>query len=145
MATTNSIKYNIEMNVSSSSTSKLQQLGTSLQNIQKSAETLKATMDDTRGDENLNRAAEAAKTLQSALSQAYNQKLNTYDISKLLSAINSAYGSTKNFGNAIAQAGETGVKVFQEFQTALIGVSPAIEKNVTLLDKMAETMSNTVK
>ena len=90
-------------------------------------------------------AATAAKDLKSILDSSWNSKLNQLDFSKIERQLINSYGSIKDFKNSLGQIGPEAQRAFGLFNSAILNTQAPLKQTNQLLDKMAVTMSNTIR
>ena len=114
----------------------------SLQSIQNAA--IRQTNAGTITPE-LKTASEAAKELSNILNQSWNTKLNQLDLTKFNASIKASYGSIEQLRTKMVQGGEVGVNAFNNIARSVLSTNIALQKSNQWLDKMAITMSNTIR
>lgn len=86
-----------------------------------------------------------ASTVKDALEKAFNPKLGTINIQTFEKELAKTHTSVEEIYQAFSKAGSTGQIAFQKLVSSTLSVNKEIQKTKTLLDKMGETLSNTIK
>lgn len=120
-------------------------LNDSLDKVIERARTVNDAGTVTNFSESLMESAHAAQTLQSALEAAYNPNLGQLDFSKVTNSLKQSYGSIGEFKAALQQIGPLGTEAFNQLASAAVTMQAPFSKNVTLVDKMATSLKNTVQ
>jgi TP901 family phage tail tape measure protein len=136
----NNIKFNVGFNVDQTGLNKIK---TSLQSIQN----LKVTdlVDTKQSTENLEKLKNTAKTVQEALEDAYNPKLDTTNLEKFNTTLKSSGLTVNEIQSDFAMAGETGAAAFRDLTTEILTTNLQLKESHNLLDSMAKTLGNTIK
>ena len=142
----NQIKYKVGFDVDTTS---LKQLKSSLQELQKiSAGDLlekNASQSVTQVSSNLLKIKQEAKTVEQALKEAYSPKLNTVNIQ----TFNEVLARSKTNLNQVYQtfqlAGAKGEAAFRNLTSQILNVNTQLKGSHVILDKMATTLTNTLK
>ena len=120
----------------------LNELKKSLELVQLEAK--KATSAGTLTKE-LKEASQAAHQLEHILNQAWNDKLNQLDLSKMNNSIKQTYGSVGELKRQMSQSGAIGTTAYNQVASAILNTNLQLKESNKLLDEMATTMANTVK
>ena len=92
---------------------------------------------------NLQNIANIANNLKKILEGSWDNKLNQLDLNKLNNGINKSYG---NLGNLKSQLDSIGAgRAFNILTKDVLNTNIQLKKSKTLLDDLAQTMTNTVK
>ena len=86
-----------------------------------------------------------AKKVQQALEDSYNAKLDTTDLNKFQKSLQSQGLTLKSIKDDFAQAGIQGQIAFRNLNTELLTTSRYTKQTSEWLDKMANTLGNTVR
>lgn len=145
MADTN-VRINVGYNVDKSGLSSLK---SSLQSIQKMTSEAFLANNPGKQFENVSkellRVKAVAATVEDALTKAFNPKLNTVNIQTFNNVLNKTDTSIEEIYSAFQKAGSTGQIAFQKLVSTTLSANKEIQKTKTLLDKMSETLGNTIK
>lgn len=145
MADTN-VRINVGYNVDKSGLSSLK---SSLQSIQKMTSEAFLANNPGKQFENVSkellRVKSVAATVEDALTKAFNPKLNTVNIQTFNSVLKKTDTSIEEIYSAFQKAGSTGQIAFQKLVSTTLSANKEIQKTKTLLDKMSETLGNTIK
>ena len=120
----------------------LENLISSLRQIQFSAESLKGTNKLTNS---LKESAKAADQLENILNQSWNNKLNQLDLNKVNQGIKNTYGNVKNLKQELEKSGTVGSRAYNDIASAILTTNMQLRTSNKLLDEMAVSMANTVK
>ena len=136
----NTIEFNLKTNVDLRALNKLQ---SSLTKVQTSFQQLSfgkkgnlSTFDD---------AISKAQDLQKVLNEAFNTGIGGFDAKKVLSGINSVYGSMSNFHAEMKKAGASGQQAFNNIVGSVGKLNIALKTTTNLADKIFNTIGNTVR
>ena len=145
MADTN-VRINVGYNVDKSGLSSLK---SSLQSIQKMTSEAFLANNPGKQFENVSkellRVKSVAATVEDALTKAFNPKLNTVNIQTFNNVLKKTDTSIEEIYSAFQKAGSTGQIAFQKLVSTTLSANKEIQKTKTLLDKMSETLSHTIK
>ena len=133
-----SINFQVNMSVGKSDLSSLIK---PLQQIQAQANGIK--LDGTQ--DQLLKAADAAKQLESILNQSWNSKLGQLNLSSFNQGITSAFTNVEGLRNALNNGGDAGRQAFNNIAHTVLNTNVQLKESNTLLDQMATSMANTVK
>ena len=86
-----------------------------------------------------------ATLVEEALERAFNPKLGTVNLETFNNELKKNNLSLETVQSTFAKAGSTGKAAFDSVCTSLMKVNVNAQKTKTILDKMAETLANTVK
>lgn len=86
-----------------------------------------------------------ANTVESALREAFNPKLNTINIETFNKKLSEAGLTLKNIKQSWAAAGSVGESAFRKLATQIMSTNLELKESHSLLDKMGQTLSNTIK
>ena len=124
----------------------LQNLKNQLQSLQNLGEadivSAKSLKEATAQLETIKRQASA---VEDALEKSFNPKLNTYNLKAFETEINKNAGGIKEIAASWAQAGAKGQVAINNLTTSLVTQNKHVKETSKLLDKMADTMANTVR
>lgn len=133
------LKVSVDVDVNKTSLAELQK---SLKDIQISAKKANFQEELTTG---LKQAAIEAQKVSNILTESWNTKLNQMDLTKLNKNIKESYGSVGNLKKAMMQGGEVGAAAYNKIAQSVLTTNVQLKQSNILLDKMAITMSNTVR
>lgn len=133
------LKVSVDVDVNKASLAELQK---SLKDIQNSAK--KADFQEELTD-GLKQAAIEAQKVSDILTKSWNTKLNQMDLTKLNKNIKESYGSVDNLKKAMMQGGEVGAAAYNRIAQSVLTTNVQLKQSNILLDKMAITMSNTIR
>lgn len=134
------IKFGVGFNVDKSG---LNTLKASLKDIQKLT-----TADIKIGgnaEETLQRIQGMASKVEGALEKAFNPNLGTVNLTKFNNELKTSGLSIGQLGAEFAKAGVKGEAAFRNLSTQLLTTKVQVKQTHELLDKMANTLSNTVR
>ena len=83
--------------------------------------------------------------MQNALEKAYNTSLESVNLTSFNSELQKSQLDLKKFFDAMQQGGALGANTFRQISAELLSVNRNLEHTETFIDKMAETMGNTIK
>lgn len=145
MADTN-VRINVGYNVDKSGLSSLK---SSLQSIQKMTSEAFLANNPGKQFENVSkellRVKSIAAIVEDALTKAFNPKLNTVNIQTFNNVLKKTDTSIEEIYSAFQKAGSTGQTAFQKLVSTTLSANKEIQKTKTLLDKMSETLTHTIK
>ncbi len=133
------LKVSVDVDVNKTSLAELQK---SLKDIQTSAKKANFQEELTIG---LKQAAIEAQKVSDILTKSWNTKLNQMDLTKLNKNIKESYGNVGNLKKAMMQGGEVGAAAYNKIAQSVLTTNVQLKQSNVLLDKMAITMSNTVR
>lgn len=133
------LKVSVDVDVNKASLAELQK---SLKDIQNSAKKADFQEELTSG---LKQAAIEAQKVSDILTKSWNTKLNQMDLTKLNKNIKESYGSVDNLKKAMMQGGEVGAAAYNKIAQSVLTTNVQLKQSNILLDKMAITMSNTIR
>lgn len=143
----NNIRFRIGFDVDRKELESLQNELKSIQNISK-----KQFLDlkvDQSGLKDVNKTIMeinySARTVSDALSKAFNQKLNTINIQTFNQYLKDADLTLDEVYQSFSQLGSTGQNAFRNLTNQILMSNTQMEKTETVLDRMAQTLSNTLK
>lgn len=93
----------------------------------------------------LTQVKETANTVQNALDKAFNQKLGTINLTEFNSSLSASGLNLKQIYNQFSSIGSVGQNAFRNLTTELLTTNLQLKESHTLIDKMAQTMGNTIK
>lgn len=100
----------------------------------------------------LKESAKAAKELESILNNAWNNKLNQLDLSKLNNSIKTTYGSVEQLKarfTAVGTSGSAGANeaatAYNKLLSSVLNTNLQLKQSNKLLDDMASTFAKTIK
>lgn len=124
----------------------LNQLKTQLQQLQNlTVGDLINTKGLDNAEKELNDIKKSAQAVEKALEKSFNAKLNTYNLSAFEKEVKKSQGSVAELLRKWQQANATGAMAANNLTDALVTNNKHIKQSSELLDKMAETMANTVR
>ena len=88
---------------------------------------------------------DAASAVQNALEKSFNPKLNTQDLTKFQQELKTSGQSISSIKAGLDKAGASGQNAFRNLTAELLTTNRQLKQSNEWLDKMAETMSNTVR
>ena len=141
------INFNIGFNVDKKALENLQNELKSIQNTTKE-QYLKINVDETDLKEVQKQLAlinYSASTVQEALNKAFNAKLNTINIQTFNQYLKNSDLTLKEVYDNFSKLGQSGQNTFRNLTSQVLSANTQLEKTETILDKMAETISNTIK
>ena len=146
MAKAGTFEYGIKLNLDKSG---LVELTNSLNQIQKLTGSDLMKLDKSL---NINQAVEkvmqlkqTAETVRNALEKSFNVKLNSTNLTAFNKELSKSGLSIQNIYRQFNEAGQAGSSAFRKLTTDLLTTNLELKESNTLLDKMAETMGNTIK
>lgn len=86
-----------------------------------------------------------ATQVQKALSDAFNPKLNTFNLSKLRDTLNSSDFDIQKIYTSFQKAGSAGTAAFNNLSSSVLKSNVQLRESHSILDKIGETMTNTIK
>jgi hypothetical protein len=138
MANAGKITVGVGFNVDKSGLKDVTNELKTIQNLAEKQQTRQPLLD-------LSGTIEDAQTLENILYRTYNQKLDTYNITAFQKELQSAGLSMDSLYNEFASLGPEGVAAFEKINTAVLTSNKTFQKTKTVLDKMGETLANTIK
>lgn len=87
----------------------------------------------------------AASAVQSALEKSFNPKLNTQDLTKFQQELKMSGQSISSIKAGLDKAGVSGQNAFRNITAELLTTNRQLKQSNQWLDKMADTMANTVR
>ena len=96
-------------------------------------------------NEDLQKASEAARSLQGHLNNAFNVKTGNLDLSKLQLSLSKSGDSLKSLSTDLVKAGVTGQNAFLQMQTAIQNSNIQLQKSNGFLAEMGTVLKNTVR
>lgn len=87
----------------------------------------------------------AASAVQSALEKSFNPKLNTQDLTKFQQELAMSGQSISSIKAGLDKAGASGQNAFRNITTELLTTNRQLKQSNEWLDRMADTMANTVR
>ena len=140
MANGGSIKYSVGFNVDKTG---LNQMKASLQELLNLTHQDLIKINSKATIEDLNKIKASAQSVESALEKAFNPNLGTLNVSKFNQELNKL--NVKKIYEDFNLAGQAGRNAFRNITTDILTTNMQLKQTHTLLDKMAETMGNTIK
>ena len=141
----NQIKYQVSFDVKQNDLNKLK---ASLQQLQKLkiGDIMKINDSDmATATSDLNRIKEQALNVEEALKKAFNTKLNTVNIDSFNQVLKQSGSSIEQVYSAFSRAGTSGENAFRSLSSHVLSTNIQLKETHGLLDKMAKTLTNTVK
>ena len=145
MAKGGQIRYQIGFDIQKQN---LEQLKTALQDLQKMSvkDVVKLNETDISSARTmLQSIRQDASKVEQALDKAFNVKLNTVNVSTFNQALRQSGTSIENVYKSFSQAGAAGEAAFRNLSTQLLSTNIQLRESHKLLDKMGQTLANTVK
>lgn len=140
MANGGQVTYGINFNVDQSG---LQQAKKALQDIQKMSMKDMHLIDPSITAKDFSEIRQQASELQSVLSKSFNSTLGTWNLQTLQASVNKI--DLNKAYNSLGRLGSQGKTAFREMSIEAMTASNQIQKTTGFLDKMGQTMINTVK
>ena len=143
MASGGQIKYGIGFNVDKTS---LNQLKTELQQIKNMTVGDLVKLNPSVANNavaELEKIKASARQLEGALERSFNPNLGTLNVTKFNQELKKI--NINKIYKDLSQAGATGQKAFRDITTQVLTTNMHLKQTHSLLDKMAETMGNTLK
>ena len=141
MANNKQIKIGIGFDVDKNGLKELENIQNQLIHISAQGNQAKGTDDLTKG---LKEAGQTASKLYDILEKSYSANLGTVNVTKFKQELDKAGISVKTMRQDLAKAGTQGNAAFASLSSALLNTNVQLKKSSTLLDEMAQSMSNTV-
>lgn len=145
MADTN-VRINVGYNIDKSG---LQSLKASLQELQRNTSAIfkeaNKGLDIKDFTSELMRIKTVASTVESALEKAFNPKLGTINVQSFNKALKEENTTIEQVYTAFSKMGATGQNAFRNLVSSTLSMNKEIKQTKTLLDKMGETLGNTIK
>ena len=142
------INYSIKFDVDNQS---IQNLKQSLQEIQKMT-TMQYQLLNPNAPKDIQAAyhelaavKSEAEKIQTALQNAFNVNLGSTNIAKFTENLQAQSVNVKQFGQQLSKIGTIGPSAFRNLNTTLITTNGQLKESNKWLDKMAVTMSNTIR
>ena len=136
-------KINFQLDFKKGDTSALDSLKRDIQEIQRLAGDVDFTA--AADPKDLQKMIEAARALDSALTQAFDVNLNAVNIQKFNNILKQSGYNAKTLQADLSAAGYTGEKAFLNMTTQLMQFGTAVKKTNKFLDGLATTFFNTLK
>ena len=141
MANNKQVKIGIGFDVDKNGLKELENIQNQLINISAQGNQAKGPSDLTKG---LKEAGQTASKLYDILEKSYSANLGTVNVTKFKQELDKAGISVKTMKQDLAKAGTQGNAAFASLSSALLNTNVQLKKSSTLLDEMAQSMSNTV-
>ncbi len=141
----NEIRYQVGFDVKQGDLSKLK---SSLQQLQKLKISDVMKINDTNAitaTTMLNKIKTQAINVENALKSAFNAKLNTVNIQSFNKSLKSSGTTIQQVYKAFSSAGTSGENAFRSLSSQVLNTNIQLKETHNLLDKMAKTLTNTVK
>ena len=111
---------------------------------------IQSLIDDIRNkkipiDFDTDKAIKELEKIQVAYNKSWNSKLNQLDLTAFRKNINDSFSGVDGLGNSMKQFGVVGQRAFGLVTRDVLTTNVQLKKSKTLLDSLAETMTNTVK
>lgn len=123
----------------------LNELKTQLQSLQNLKADDLISVDAKKATAELEEIKRVAGQVEQALENSFNPKLNTTDLAKFRQELATSGLSIKTIQTEFNKAGESGKNAFRSLATELLTTNKNLRESSKWLDKMAETMANTVR
>ena len=139
------IKYQVGFDIQKSG---LNQLKSSLQQLQKMkiGDIMKINDSDTASARQaLMNIKTQALNVETALTQAFNPKLNTVNIEAFNRSLKQSGTSIQQVYSSFRQAGTAGQNAFRSLSSSVLSSNIQLRETHSLLDRMATTLTNTIK
>ena len=137
------IRFGVQFQVDKSG---LNELKTSLQQLQNlTIKDLVNTSNTEKANEQLNKIKDTASKVAKALEESYNVKLDTTNLTKFQKTLQQSGLSLSQIKSEFMEAGIQGQIAFRNLATELATTNKYIKQSSQWLDKMADTLSNTVR
>lgn len=141
--TTDELKIKVGFQLDESGLSGLKQTLKDLSNID--LQKANPTASFSNYSDELKEVQTTALLVEEALERAFNPKLGTVNLETFNNELKKDNLSLESIQSTFAKAGATGQAAFDKVCTSLMKVNINAQKTKTVLDKMAETLANTVK
>ena len=141
----NQIKYQVSFDVKQGDLNKLK---ASLQQLQKLkiSDVMKINSTDAASATTmLTKIKTQAKNVEDALKNAFNAKLNTVNIQSFNRSLRTSGTTIQQIYKAFSSAGTSGENAFRSLSSHVLSTNIQLKETHGLLDKMAKTLTNTVK
>ena len=136
----NTIEYNITTKLDAKG---LTQLQTQIREIETSLQRLASK--DLNDPFKFNESAQELEKLNKALSSSFNSSIGMLDLSKLKTELKDAGVSAQSLGKAFADGGAQGRIAFNNLLGQIGKIDTGLKRSSTTVDKMFNTISNTVR
>ena len=136
------INFTVGFNVDQSG---LNQLKTSLTNLQNLKTTDLVGIDATKSQQELNKIKESAKQVETALQASFNPVLNTYNIDQFKQKLVDSGLSLNTLRTQFSSVGAQGTIAFRNLTTAITSTKLPLQESHNLLRSMGNTLMNTIK
>ena len=141
MANNKQVKIGIGFDVDKNGLKELENIQNQLISISAQGNQAKGPSDLTKG---LKEAGQTASKLYDILEKSYSANLGTVNVTKFKQELDKAGISVKTMRQDLAKAGTQGNAAFASLSSALLNTNVQLKKSSTLLDGLAQSMSNTV-
>ena len=141
----NEIRYQVGFDVKQGDLSKLK---SSLQQLQKLkiSDVMKINSTDAASATTmLTKIKTQAKNVEDALKNAFNAKLNTVNIQSFNRSLRTSGTTIQQIYKAFSSAGTSGENAFRSLSSQVLSTNIQLKQTHGLLDKMATTLTNTIK
>ena len=141
----NEIRYQVGFDVKQGDLSKLK---SSLQQLQKLkiSDVMKINSTDAASATTmLTKIKTQAKNVEDALKNAFNAKLNTVNIQSFNRSLRTSGTTIQQIYKAFSSAGTSGENAFRSLSSQVLSTNIQLKETHGLLDKMATTLTNTIK
>lgn len=142
MANQGRIKFGVDFNVNQSGLNTIKQ---QLQNLQNLTEKDLINIDASKATQELDKIHKQAKIVEDALDKSFNKKLNTNNISVFTKELEKSKLNLKMLSQEWSSAGITGQMALNNLTASLMNNNRHLRESSELLDKMANTMANTIR
>ena len=140
------VKINVGYNIDKSGLDSLRESLKQLSNFTKQAfDSVNAGKSFKDANYELIKIKAVASTVGEALDRAFNPKLGTINIQAFEKELKRTHTTVDEIYQSFSKAGSAGQAAFQKLVSSTLSVNKEVQKTKTLLDKMGETLSNTIK
>ena len=142
MANQGKIQFGVGFNVDKSG---LNQLKAELQSLQSLSEKDLIKIGSTDAINDLQKIKDTAHQVEQALEKSFNPKLNTTDLTKFRTELKNTGLNISSIKASFDKAGQSGQNAFRNLTTELLTTNKHLKESSQLVQKMADTLSNTVR
>lgn len=123
----------------------LNKLKASLSELSKMNLTKLKLIDPNATKKDLDAITREIRNVEIAMEKAFNPKLNTFNTNSFMTGLRETGSSLQQVYNSLAKGGAQGVAAFRNISNAVLNTNMQLKQSHTLIDKMATTLSNTVR
>ena len=138
-------RVKIGVDIVKGNTSGIAEIKTQLQQLQGLTEKDLININSSKATEELNKIKNSAKAVEDALEKSFNIKLNTNNISVFNKELSKSGYSLKDLAKEWKNAGVAGQQTLNSLTASLMTSNRHLKESSALLDKMANTLSNTIR